>query len=89
MPNHMHALIGITKVEEGRNQSYVPRIVNGFKSACSKRAKDIGFESPLWQRGYHEHIVRNQLEWERIRTYIYENPEVWRQDRYFLKTGPE
>jgi len=36
----------------------------------------------FWQRSYHDHIIRNEAEYRRIRTYIDENPQKWKEDRY-------
>ncbi len=35
----------------------------------------------LWQRDYHEHLVRNEIALNRIRKYIRENSENWEIDR--------
>ena len=35
---------------------------------------------PLWQRDYHEHVIRNEEEWNRIREYIATNPARWTED---------
>ncbi len=35
---------------------------------------------PLWQRNYHDHIVRDQAELNQIRQYILENPINWPND---------
>ena len=32
------------------------------------------FIGKLWQRNYYEHIIRNEQDYERIFTYIAENP---------------
>jgi REP element-mobilizing transposase RayT len=34
----------------------------------------------IWQRGYYEHIIRNQASLERIRQYIIDNPRRWELD---------
>jgi len=31
----------------------------------------------VWQRNYHEHIIRDQASLERIRRYIADNPARW------------
>ncbi len=36
---------------------------------------------PLWQRGYYEHIIRNQSSLRNIREYIINNPRNWWQDK--------
>ena len=36
---------------------------------------------PVWQPNYHEHVIRNEKELERIREYICNNPLRWPSDR--------
>jgi putative transposase len=39
------------------------------------------FRGRLWQRNYHEHIVRNEIDLRRIREYIIiGNPARWNKD---------
>ena len=35
---------------------------------------------PVWQRNYHERIVRNERELNAIRHYIRDNPDRWADD---------
>lgn len=53
--------------------------VAGFKSAATKRINNHrgtpGAE--VWQRNYHDHVIRNDEEWRRIRRYIRTNPTRW------------
>lgn len=35
----------------------------------------------VWQRGYYEHIIRNERELNAIRQYIHDNPARWLEDR--------
>jgi putative transposase len=60
----------------------LPTIVGAFKSAVTKRInalRDAPGE-PIWQRNYHEHIVRSQDERVRIERYILANPSHWMID---------
>ena len=34
----------------------------------------------LWQRGYYEHVIRNDKALNRIRDYIADNPAQWADD---------
>ncbi|MBI5301158.1 MAG: hypothetical protein HY868_03400 [Chloroflexi bacterium] len=34
----------------------------------------------VWQRNYHDHIIRNEREWNAIAKYIYNNPANWNAD---------
>ena len=36
--------------------------------------------TPIWQRNYHEHIVRTDDDLRHIREYILGNPARWRED---------
>jgi putative transposase len=57
-------------------------IIRGFKAAATKRTNELRRTSglPLWQRNYYEHIIRDQMELDRIREYIRLNPVKWTPD---------
>ncbi len=57
-------------------------IVGSFKSAVARRinAQRDTAGASLWQRGYYEHIIRNETEWQRLREYIANNPARWLTD---------
>ena len=54
-------------------------IVRGFKSAVTKRINALR-GTPFWQRGYYEHIIRNDRELRAIRQYIADNLLKWALD---------
>ena len=96
MPNHLHGLLMITASESApehlietavRASGPAPRslgaIVGQFKAAVSREAREIGESAPIWQRNYHERVIRTQNVLDRIRQYIRDNPERWRSDRLF------
>jgi len=39
------------------------------------------FHERLWQRNYHDHIIRDDNAWYRIHLYIQTNPARWAEDR--------
>ena len=47
----------------------------GFKPALAQQTRTI-----RWQRGYYEHVVRNEKALDRIRAYIANNPARWADD---------
>lgn len=58
-------------------------LVAGFKSAATQRVNAMR-STPgrtIWQRNYHERIVRDDNELNRIREYIVRNPAQWEMDR--------
>ena len=60
----------------------LPTLIRAYKSAVTKRINQVR-NTPgkaVWQRGYYEHIVRNEGELSRIREYITTNPIRWPSD---------
>lgn len=39
----------------------------------------------LWQRNYHEHIIRNEQSYQTISEYIINNPVKWNDDKFFTE----
>jgi putative transposase len=84
MPNHIHGIIIIVDTV-GLS---LGDMVHRFKTMTTKRYADgvkqngwAPFPGRLWQRNYWEHIVRNEMELNRIREYIHTNPTQWESDR--------
>ena len=59
-------------------------LVAGFKSAATKRVNRHRQTpgAPVWQRNYHDRVIRNAREWRRIRRYIATNPARWHTDTH-------
>ena len=55
-------------------------IIGSFKSSVSRRANRELNMTSIWQRNYHDHILRDQAEHERIARYIAANPINWEED---------
>ncbi|HXN99491.1 MAG TPA: transposase [Candidatus Acidoferrales bacterium] len=60
----------------------IPTIARSFKSAVSKKARRLLHKPSLrvWQRGYYEHIIRDQDDFEKTCEYIRLNPARWNLD---------
>jgi len=96
MPNHLHAIIALVGAplaapaerqtalsgETGRASASptIGNIVRGYKAGVSQ---SVGFA--IWQRSYHDHIIRNEPEYQKIWQYIDENPAKWTKDCYYKK----
>ena len=74
MPDHIHMLVSIVPDEFGRPQvaPTISRVVQQFKGAITKK---VGFS--LRQKGYYDHIIRGQQDYDEIWQYIDENPLRW------------
>lgn len=58
-------------------------IVCAFKSKSTRACKMAGYEKKLFQRSYHDHIIRNKEDYEEISKYIYQNPINWETDELY------
>ena len=57
-------------------------VIRAFKSISAIGVNKIVGRSgqPLWQRNYHERIIRNEKELHQIQQYIHDNPMQWETD---------
>ena len=59
----------------------ISTIVRSYKSAVTKHANRLGLEN-RWQSRFHDHIIRNDAEYQRISDYIIHNPAHWKEDTF-------
>jgi len=96
MPNHIHGIITLMDVPQNvgaglkpaptdttAKRHGLPEIIRALKTFSARRANALRGTSgtPLWQRNYYEHIIRNEESLNRIREYIVNNPIQWDLDR--------
>jgi REP element-mobilizing transposase RayT len=58
-------------------------IVKGFKIGVTKWFRNNTEIQTVWQRNYHEHIIRNEQSYKTISDYIINNPAKWKDDKFF------
>ena len=65
-----------------RSSHGLPEIVRQFKTFSARRINELRGTpgTPVWQRNYYEHIIRDEFSLSRIRQYIAENPARWDAD---------
>jgi len=100
MPNHIHMIIIVKNGESRKGHgamrgngeccesmrastptaAIIPGIIRSLKILVTK---ECGFS--IWQRSYHDRIIRNTEEYHKIRQYIKENPSKWQDDKYYTK----
>ncbi|MEO8457616.1 MAG: transposase [Chloroflexota bacterium] len=93
MPNHVHGIIWIDprignlvpkpkSVHPVVEPGSLGAIVRAFKSTVTKRVnrRRQAPGLPVWQRGYHERIIRTDRELANVRQYIRDNPAKWEND---------
>ena len=95
MPNHLHGIIILKQVVEtprwgvlkwGNSKSdTLGTIIGQFKSACTRRIRanyDMDF---AWQSRFYDHVIRDEIDLQRIRKYIHDNPVKWEMDKYYYR----
>ena len=74
MPNHIHMILVL---KEG--SSSLSHIVGSYKAYISKKIH----QEKLWQRSFHDHIIRNQKSYEKIWNYVENNQLKWEEDCFY------
>jgi REP element-mobilizing transposase RayT len=59
------------------------KMIRSFKAEATKKIHDAGYGKFGWQGKYHDHIIRNGTDLDRIRQYIIDNPMNWERDDNF------
>lgn len=83
MPNHVHILMRIENDEfNGRiiSAPTISIIIGQMKRWVSKQ---IAY--PIWQKSFHDHVIRNEADYQRIWQYIDTNPVKWELDCYYTE----
>ena len=67
---------------QNQGKNTVSAIIGGYKSAVTKHANRLGFEFG-WQSRFYDHIIRDAQSFERIQSYIANNPFNWKDDKFY------
>ena len=70
MPDHVHLMVVLTGRHGGRP---LPEVIKRFKSYTDHLYRELS-GTPLWQRGYYEHVIRDQADFATAAEYILTNP---------------
>ena len=80
MPNHIHLLLLIHREQDGRPMvaPTVSTVMQQFKGIVSKQ-----LSRSIWQKSFHDHIVRTEHGYAQIWQYIDTNPQLWHKDCFY------
>lgn len=67
MPDHVHLLLGAA------DSSFLPNFIKDFKQRTGYAFRQ-SYGKPLWQKSYHDHILRAEEDCEAVASYILANP---------------
>ena len=87
MPNHIHMIVVLGNErairESPLRRSVISQMIGYLKAGITKNIRQINVQMTVWQRGYHDYIIRNEADYRRIWQYIDENTAKWTEDKYY------
>ena len=79
MPNHIHLIIFLHGTMRASSPTKsIESIIRSFKTLVTK---EIG--NSIWQRSYHDHIIRGEKDYQKIWEYIDTNVVRWEKDCFY------
>ena len=91
MPNHFHAIIQIDRADM-ESAPTISQIIQSFKRYSTveyiklvNENKLPRFDGKVWQRSFHDHVVRGEKDYLEIWNYIEGNPSKWEEDCFYVK----
>ena len=82
MPNHVHLLLQII-TDNDRQIMPAPTISVIVQQLKGIVTKQIGHS--IWQKLFHDHVVRGEKDYLEIWNYIDGNPSRWEEDCFFIQ----
>ena len=76
MPNHIHIILTIgCDPEVKQNEAFLSlsTVIGQYKSAVSRKIHLINPKITVWQKSFHDRIIRNEAEYLKLWKYIDEN----------------
>jgi putative transposase len=72
---------GFSGIKNPMFHENISRVIRWYKGRCSFEMHKINanFE---WQSRFHDHIIRNELSFKNIQSYISNNPSNWGKDKF-------
>ncbi len=85
MPNHIHFIVGLLPATAAAPARTIGQLVGAFKATTTSRTRSLrSLPGSLWQRSYHEHVIRNASELAVYREYVRNNPRRWLEKKQGL-----
>jgi len=68
------------KTKFGAQIRKLSNAIGQFKAAVTREVRLLAYHEPIWHKRYHDRIIRDHDEYERIKHYINCNPANWNQE---------
>jgi len=85
MPNHIHLILKVhnnagCRQAPSPTNATIPKFMSLFKRYCNR---EIGYN--IFQRSFHDHIIRDYTDYLKIWQYIDTNPAKWQEDCFYTE----
>ncbi len=81
MPNHIHLILSIqngTSKASSPTNNIISHSISTLKRFINN---DVGYN--IFQRSFHDHIIRGENDYLKIYNYIDTNPQKWKEDCFY------
>ena len=85
MPNHIHAILVVGCDGRADRLPNLNVVVGQYKSAVTRRIHVTAPDAIVWQRSYHDHVIRDENGYRKIWDYIENNPAKWEEDCFYVE----
>lgn len=80
MPNHIHLILTIDTIRRPMVAPTIATVIKQFKGAVSKETG-----TTVWQKGFYDHIIRDDEDYNTKAQYIDTNPLTWERDELYTE----
>lgn len=84
MPNHVHMIFSVEPCGKQNGRIDLTHVIGQYKMSVTKKIHEMEPSIAVWQRSFHDHIIRNQRSYEKIWEYIDNNPVKWEMDCFYI-----
>ena len=89
MPNHFHAILTIERADM-ESAPTISTVIQAFKRYSTveytklvKQGLALPYNKQVWQRSFHDHVIRDQSDYDDIYRYVENNPDQWELDELY------
>lgn len=89
MPNHIHLIVKVGCDPVNTNKISVDTVIGLLKSGITKDIHAYDPNIRVWQRSFHDHVIRTREGYEKIWQYIHFNAQKWSEDCFFSDSATD
>ena len=74
---------GITGNHNPMLNETIGKVIRWYKGRCAFGIRKSISRDFSWQTRFHDHLIRDDKEYQKIANYIVENPSNWQKDKFY------